>query len=580
MKRQFQLLRFFTPLLKPYRTKLVFAFIALSIAAGAILFTGLFIRDLIDKGFAAGNDSTLNQALLTFICLSFVLAIAAYLRTYTTASIAEKVVIDLKKRLFNHTILMNSEFFEIHSSGEILSRLNGDMVLVRNIIAASGAVGLRSLIQFIGALFFLALTSLKLTFYVFLLLPLLLLPLIILGRQLRQHSRKAQDALERVQIHAEETFQGIQTIQIFRLEEQTKQKFSHILHEVLKTGHRRIQARSFFIAFIIALAFSTVSILLWVGGRAVIKGEMTMGELSSFVFYAVVAAGSFNSLSEVISDIQASGGGIERIYDLLMTASALKLPKKPYTIDREAHPCLEIKDVTFYYPSKPDNPALKNFTLTVHEGEHVALVGPSGSGKSTLFRLLLRLYEPQHGQIYLHNRRLDTLDIDDVRKYSAIVPQECTIFNTTLWENIQMVDPDASDSDVLEACRVSYIHEFVESLPDQYHTVLGERGVRVSAGQRQRIAIARAILRKPKLLLLDEATSALDAHSEDYVHRAIDSVMRQCTTIIAAHRLSTVINAHRIIVIEDGEIVAQGKHADLIKLNGLYARLAEKQLIA
>lgn len=580
MRRQFQLFRYFSPLLKPYRFKLAIAFFALSLAASAVLYTGSFIRHLVDDGFAAGNTQFLNTALITLICLSLVLAIAAYIRTQTTATIAEKVVCDLKKRLYNHCISMDSDFFEIHSSGEMLSRLNGDTVLVRTMIAASGAVGIRSIIQCVGSLIFLCLTSFKLTLYVLILIPILLLPISILGRRVRQHSRKAQDALEKVHVYAEETFHGIQTIQIFRHEKQSKHDFSDLLDQVFKVSKKRIQARSFFIAFIIALVFITVSLLLWLGSLAVFKGEMSMGQLTSFIFYAIVAAGSFNSLSEVISDIQASGGSIERIYDLMMTTGTLKETKNPEPLTTSHKESIKIQNVTFFYPSRPETPALKNFNLEIKDGEQIALVGPSGAGKSTLFKLLLRLYEPQQGQVLLQGIPLESLGIDDIRSHISLVPQECTIFNTTLWNNVRMAKPDATDDEIYEACRISYINEFIDYLPERYETILGERGVRLSGGQRQRIAIARAILRKPRVLLLDEATSSLDSQSEDYVHRAIESVMRGRTTLIAAHRLSTVLNADRIIVIDGGEIIAAGRHEELLKMNGLYSRLAEKQLIA
>lgn len=580
MKRQFQLLRYFSPLLKPYRFKLAIAFFALSLAAGSVLYTGSFIRHLVDEGFSAGNPQFLNTAFWTLIALSLILAIAAYIRTQTTATIAERVVLDLKKRLYNHCVSMDSDFFEIHSSGEMLSRINGDTVLVRTMIAASGAVGIRSLIQLIGSLIFLCLTSFNLTLYVLLLIPVLLLPISILGRRVRQHSRRTQDALELVHINAEETFQGIQTIQIFRHEEQSKQDFSDLLDKVFEVSKKRIQSRSFFIAVIIGLAFMTVSFLLWLGSLAVFKGEMSMGQLTSFIFYAIVAAGSFNSLSEVISDIQASGGGIERIYDLMMTTGTMKEPKNPKPLHDDSKACIEIQNLTFFYPSRPEKPALKNFNLKINDGEQIALVGPSGAGKSTLFKMLLRLYEPQQGQMLLHGIPLDLISINDIRTHISLVPQECTIFNTTLWNNVRMAKPDATDEEIFEACRISYISEFIEHLPERYDTVLGERGTRLSGGQRQRIAIARAVLRKPRVLLLDEATSSLDAQSENYVHQAIESVMYGRTTLIAAHRLSTVLNSDRIIVMDGGEIIAEGTHEELLKKNGLYSRLAEKQLIA
>jgi ATP-binding cassette subfamily B protein len=580
MKHNFQLFRYFVPLMRPYRLRLSLAFLALSIAASAILYVGAFIRRLVDEGFSAENGAFLNQALFVLIGLSVILALAAYLRTRTTAWIAEKVVADLKTKLFNHCVLMDTHFYEQHSPGEILSRLNGDTALVRTLIAASGAVGLRSVIQLVGSIIFLGLTSFKLTLYVFLLLPVLIVPIALVGRKVREQSRITQDLIESAHIYAQETFQSIETIQSMCHETQSKVTFNEILEKTLTASQGRIASRAFFIALIIGLVFSMVSILLWLGSLAVFNGDMTMGQLSSFIFYAIVAAGSFNSLAEVIGDIQASAGSIERIYDLLMTSAVLKNPKHPRKITDTAKDAIQFQNVTFFYPTRSQRPALKNFSLHIKKGEQIAFVGPSGSGKSTLFRLLLRFYKPQQGQLLINETPIESIRLEDLRTHIAIVPQECAIFNRSLWENVRLANLEATTEEILDACRVSHIDEFVDTLPDRFQTLLGERGVRLSGGQRQRIAIARALLRRPKILLLDEATSALDAQSEDYVHKAIQSISKKHTTLIAAHRLSTVMNADRIIVIEQGEIVAQGKHHELVQENGLYARLAQKQLIA
>lgn len=580
MKHKFQLFRYFAPLLRPYRLRLSLALAALAIAASSVLYVGAFIRRLVDEGFSAENGSFLDQALFVLVGLSVILASAAYLRTRTTGWIAEKVVADIKIKLFNHCVMMDPQFYELHSPGEILSRLNGDTDLVRTMIAASGAVGLRSIIQMMGSIIFLALTSLKLTLYVFLLLPALLVPIALVGRKVRQQSRITQDLMESAHIFAQETLQSIETIQSMRHEMQSRTIYNEILEKVLQASQRRIVSRAFFIALIIGLVFSTVSILLWLGSVAVFKGEMTMGQLSSFVFYAIVAAGSFNSLAEVIGDIQASAASVERIYDLLMTSGVLKDPKKPKEVKQAAKVAIQFQNVTFFYPTRAHMPAVKNLSLTINKGEKIAFVGPSGAGKSTIFKLLLRFYESQQGKIFISETPIESLSLESLRTHIAIVPQECAIFNRSLWENVRLANLEATQAEILDACRISHIDEFVDTLPNRFETLLGERGVRLSGGQKQRIAIARALLRRPKILLLDEATSALDAASEDYVHKAIQSISKKHTVLIAAHRLSTVMNADRIIVIEQGEIVAQGKHHELVQENGLYGRLAQKQLIA
>lgn len=566
--------------LKPYGWELVRALCALSVAAVIILGLGQVVRVLIDQNLHSPNSSLFTRSIIVFAFLSIVLALATYVRTSTTAWMAERVVSDLKAKLFNHLLTMDLIFYEKQRLGDLLARLNGDATLIRTVVAASGAVAIRSTIQLFGSLIFLVITSPRLLLVILATIPVVLIPIFLIGRSLKNVSKESQDQLGLVNAFEEEKLMAIKDVQILHAEAETDKAHKALLLESLGFSKRRVHKRSLLIASVIGLAFLAVGLVAWVGANDVYAGAMTAGELAAFIFYAIVATGSLNSLAEVIGDIQASSGAMERILSVMATSSLIRDPKAPQVIPPSSKVTITIKNLTFFYPSRPEKPALKGVNLQVIGGQHIALVGPSGAGKSTLFQLLLRFYDPQQGSINLSGIPLDQLSLETVRSKIGIVPQDPVIFNDTVFNNIWFANPKASRKSVLEAAKAAYVHEFSESLPQGYDTVLGERGVKLSGGQRQRIAIARALLKSPQILLLDEATNALDALKEHYVQMAIEELMKDRTTIIAAHRLTTVKKADNIIVLDRGEIVATGQHEALVKAKGLYYDLAQKQLIA
>jgi ATP-binding cassette subfamily B protein len=578
--KAFPLLAYCWRFVRPYRLKLFFALSSLVLAAAVILAFGFILRELIDAGINSQNIDYLNKAVLILIGTSLILAAAAYLRTSITSQVAEDVIAAMKKALFNHLLTLDQTFFESIRVGELLSRLSTDTTLIRSLVAASGAVAIRSLIQCVGSIVLLVFTSPKLSGFVAILIPILLLPIIFLGRSVKKYSKLAQEKLGEVNGFADETLAAVSSVQIAGYEKKSLEHFSDLLEESLKAGKKRTQRRSFLISIIIALIFSAISVVLLVGMKDVFLGELSIGQLSSFIFYSVVAAGSMNSLAEVLSDIQAASGAMERILEILVTFPVINDPKMPQTLSSSQKGEIEFKNVIFYYPSRPEVPALKSLNLKIGSGQHIALVGPSGAGKTTIFKLLLRLYDPQQGEIIFDGVKLDQMLLSELRKRIALVPQEPVIFNTTLYENIIFGCENVDDVKFKAAVKASYVEEFCSKLSQGYNTVLGEKGIKLSGGQKQRIAIARAILKDPIILLLDEATNALDSEQEFLVQQALEGIMKNRTTIASAHRLSTVLKAHKIIVLDEGEIVSAGTHQELIAQDGLYSRFAKKQLIA
>jgi ATP-binding cassette subfamily B protein len=566
-----------SPFLRPYRRRLAAASIALVVSSLTVLLLGQGLRHIVDQGLQQHDATLLNQAVLGFVIVAAVLAFSTGARFFLVSWIGERVVADMRSAVFGRVIGLSPAYFETTKTGEVLSRLTTDTELLQTVIGSSLSLALRNLLTMAGALVMLAVTSLKLTVLVLVVVPAVVVPIVLFGRRVRKLSRKSQDRVADISAFAEETINAIRTTQAYTHEPIDRKNFTAIVDETFNSARSRIKTRALLTSIVIMLTFGAVAVVLWVGGYDVIAGRMTGGELSAFVFYAILMAVSVGTVSEVIGDVQRAAGAAERLLELLATAPDIQAPAAPKAVPFPASGRVEFDGVTFHYPARPDKPSLHGFTLAVAPGETVALVGPSGAGKSTVLQLLLRFYDPEQGAIRFDGVDLKDADPADIRRQIGLVAQDPVIFAASAWDNIRYGRPDASDEEVREAARAANALEFLDALPEGFSTFLGEKGVRLSGGQRQRLAIARAILRNPPLLLLDEATSALDAESERAVQAALEKLSEDRTTLVIAHRLATVKKADRIVVIEDGRIVAEGTHDALIKEGGLYARLAALQ---
>lgn len=553
------------------------ALMALFAAAASGLALPIGVRLVIDDGFSAENARAVDRYFLLLFALAAVLALFSATRFYLVTWLGERVVADVRTTLYQHVIRLSPVFFEANRSGEVLSRLTGDTTLVQSIAGAGASVALRSVLTLVGGLVMLSITSPHLTGVILILIPMVLVPLLFYGRRVRKLTRATQDQIAEASGLAGETIASIQTVQAFNLESTLAARFVEAITSSFEMAVRRIRARALLTAFAILIVFGAIVFVLWLGAQAVMDGSMTAGQLGQFLLYAVLVAGSAASLSEIWSEIQRGAGAVERIVQLLDEQPGIRAPARPVALPESAQGRLEFRDLSFHYPSRPNELALANLSFQVAPGESVALVGPSGAGKSTLFQLLLRFHDPDEGQILIDGVDITAADPSAVRARIGIVPQETVVFATSVLENIRYGKPEADDDAVRAAARAAGVENFVARLPDGYHTYLGERGTRLSGGQRQRIAIARALLRDPAIMLLDEATSALDAESERLVQTALADLMQGRTTVVIAHRLATVMSADRIIVMDQGCIVAQGTHASLLDANHLYANLAALQ---
>ena len=565
------------PFLFSYRKQMLAAGIFLVLAAASTLVVPVAVRRVIDNGFSGENAQFVDQYFSVMRLELSVLAVSSAGRYYCVTWIGERVTADVRDAVFSHLLKLSPAFYDEAQSGEVLARLTADTTQVKNVFGSTVSVALRNIVMLTGAIVMLVITSLKLSGMVLLVIPLIVLPMVIFGRKVRVLSRRAQDTLAASAATAQESLYSVQAVQAFGQEPRVEQKFHVATEEAFSAAADRARGRAMLTAAIIFLAFGAIIGILWYGAQEVLSGAMTPGTLGQFLLYAAFAAGAMGSLSEVWGELQLAAGAAERLSELLDTEPAIADPAAPAVLPEPAHGAVTFEDVVFAYPTRAAEPVLHGLNIKVEPGETVAIVGPSGAGKSTLFGLILRFYDPQSGVVRVDGVNVADVKLSDLRRRIALVPQDTVIFSASIFDNIRFSRPDASHDEVLEAARLARVNEFAERLGEGFNTHVGERGVTLSGGQRQRVAIARAVLRDAPLLLLDEATSALDAESERYVQAAFEELMQKRTTLVIAHRLATVRNADRIIVLDGGKVVAEGTHAQLMKKGGLYARLAKLQ---
>ncbi|UTA52622.1 ATP-binding cassette domain-containing protein [Lysobacter soli] len=572
-------LRTLWPFVQRHRTLFIAWLVALAASSAATLSLPVAVRTMIDQGFAQGGGAAIDRAFLLLFAVAVALALATAARFFFVSLLGERVVADLRERLYAHLIALDAGFHDRNRSGELVSRLTADAELLRSVVGSSMSVALRSTVTVVGSLAMLFVTAPRLAAFALVGIPLAVLPIVIGGRRLKKMSRVSQDRVADANTLANETLGAIRTVQAHAREPYERDRFGAALKEAVSTARRRIQAQSWVTAIAIVLIFGAITLVLWSGAHDVVANRMSAGTLGQFMLYAMIGGGSVGALAEVWNELQRAAGGMGRISELLVETAAVQSPANPVTLPKPVRGELTFDRVSFHYPLRPDAPALEEFDLRVRPGETVALVGPSGAGKSTVFSMLLRFHDPQSGSVRVDGSDVRQLDLAELREAIALVPQQPTIFAASARDNIRYGRLEASDADIEHAVRAAHASDFIAALPQRLDTELGERGARLSGGQQQRIAIARALLKDAPILLLDEATSALDAQSERAVQQALETLMEGRTTLVIAHRLATVLKADRIVVMDRGRIIAEGTHEQLLAQGGLYAELAKLQFL-
>jgi ATP-binding cassette subfamily B protein len=566
--------------LLPYRWRIAGALVALLVAASCVLALGQGLRYVIDAGFGTRDPHLLNLALAAVVGVAAVLACATYARFYLMMSVGERIIADLRRALFAHVLTLSPEYFDSARTGEISSRLTNDTEQIRQVIGFGLSMFLRNLLMMTGALALLFATSAKLAALIVLGVPATLIPILVVGRRVRRLSRDNQDRVADVSAHIDESLHEVRTVQAYGHELHTRARFDQAAEAAYASGVHRIRVKAWLISLVMLIGFCAVGVILWIGGHDVFAGRISGGQLSAFVFYAAVVASGAGTVSEVWGEIQRAAGATERLFELLDRQPALKAQAPVIAWPAHVKGAVRFDDVHFTYPARAETPVLQAVSFSVNPGERVALVGPSGAGKSTIFALILRFYDASSGRILIDGADIRHCDPLALRRAIAIVPQDPVIFSGSVSDNVRFGRPDATDAHIRDACAAAHALEFIERLPQGFATDLGERGVKLSGGQRQRLSIARALLADRPLLLLDEATSSLDAESERQVAAALEQLERGRTTLVIAHRLATVRNADRIIVMDSGRIHATGTHQSLLRDSPLYAHLARLQFIA
>ncbi|EAZ97996.1 ABC transporter transmembrane domain-containing protein [Marinobacter sp. ELB17] len=562
----------------PYRKAVAGAIVALVITAGITLGLGQGLRILVDQGLATESPANLARAVGLFFVLVIGLAAGSFARFYLVSWIGERVVADIRKRVFNHLIDLNPGFFESNRALEIQSRFTADTTVLQSVIGSTVSIALRNALMLVGGLLLLFITNAKLASVIVLGFPLVIVPIVIFGRRVRQLSRLSQDRVADVGSYVGENLTQIKTVQAFNHQPHDRQHFSEVSENAFDIAHARIRQRAWLTTMAITLVMGAVGVVIWIGGLDVIYGRITPGELAAFVFYSLLVGVAAGAISEVIGELQRAAGSAARLFELLQTQSEFQRPiDLPEQFPQPVKGEIRLEHLTFSYPGRSAQPALHNVCLEVRAGETLAIVGPSGAGKSTLFDLLLHFYQPSGGCVRIDGTDTRDVSLQALRSCFALVPQNPALFYGTVADNIRYARPQATQADVEEAAGIAHAHEFIVALPDGYQTRLGDGGLGLSGGQKQRLAIARALLADAPILLLDEATSALDAHSENLVQQAMPALTTGRTTLVIAHRLATVRNADRIAVFDQGRLLAVGSHQQLMQENSLYQRLAQLQ---
>ena len=567
----------FWPFIRPYRGRVILAAVILVTVSFILLSLGRGLAWLVDKGLGSGDPAMLDRAVMVALFLALFVGIGSYLRILLVNQVAERVMADIRAAIYGHVLYLPTGWFEAARTGDILSRLNADTAVVQTTLATTLSMAVRNVILLFGGLVLVVLASARMSLVVAVIVPIVVVPLIILARRLRASSRHAQEKLGGLSAEAEEGISAIRTVHAFAQEEQMQSRFGMTLQAALDAALARVRLRAILSGFVFFMMISGVTLILWVGGRDLLAGKISAGDLSAFVFYAFIVASSTGTLSELGGELQRAAGAADRIAQLLGQPLRRTDPVEPHRITADKGVKIRFENVDFAYPSRGDIPALKAVNFTADKGSKLAIVGPSGAGKSTLFHLLLGFYEPAAGQISLNDISLGQMRLADIRRHIAIVPQDPALFSASLAENIAFSRPNASREEIIAAAKQAEADSFIAELAQGYDTLVGEKGVRLSGGQRQRIAIARAILCNPDILLLDEATSALDSVSEKAIQEALSRLMVGRTSLVIAHRLSTIMDADMILLMDRGQIIATGTHDNLIKSSPLYQQLAAQQ---